>query len=371
MEKAKIACCMTTVGYSGAPKMMAWIASQMAKNGCNVDLVTYYHNKDIQPIYETVKRFNFNIKHRSSNTIGKIIETLLAYKRLCAYVKKEKPDIIIMFSNLVSFLYLLLRINRKTPVIISERGDPDKGGVIYRILRKSYYFANIIVFQTEEAKEKFPNKIQNKSVVIPNPVIQAYRKRVEYSKRDNTIAFAARFNIEQKRQDIMVEAFEIVHKKHPTIKLNFFGDGPDIKKIMDMVEEKNLSRHVKFFGFVSPIEKYIRNSAVFVLTSDYEGIPNALIDAMALGMPVVSTNCSPGGAKLLIDNYKNGILVPRSDSKKVAEAINFLLENPQEADKMGTKAQDIINRFSPESIYSLWLKVINSILKNVKGKNDD
>jgi GalNAc-alpha-(1->4)-GalNAc-alpha-(1->3)-diNAcBac-PP-undecaprenol alpha-1,4-N-acetyl-D-galactosaminyltransferase len=368
MGKAKIACCMTTVGYSGAPKMMAWIANQIAENGYNVDLVTYYHNNDIQPIHKTIKRFDFNIKRKSTNIIGKIIETLLAYKKLCNYAKKEKPDLIIMFSNLASFLYLLFRIDRKIPVIISERGDPDKGGLIYRILRKSYNLANRIVFQTEEAKDKFPDKIKNKSVVIPNPVMLAYRKCVEYSKRDNTIAFVARFNIEQKRQDIMVEAFEIVHKKHPTIKLNFFGDGPDMKKIMDMVEEKNLSQYVEFYGFVSPIEQYIRNSAVFVLTSDFEGIPNALIDAMALGIPVVSTDCSPGGAKLLIDNYKNGILVPKSDSKKVAEAINYLLENPQEADKMGTKAQEIIDKFSPVRIYSLWQKEIRCILNNDKDK---
>ncbi|MBO4265007.1 MAG: glycosyltransferase [Clostridia bacterium] len=354
----KIACCMTTIGYSGAPKMMAWVANQLSLAGNEVDLVTYFKNDDVQPVNEKITRCDFNIEHKSGNFIGKAFENIKPAWLLRKRIKKTKPEAILLFSNLTSFIFLKFFKPKNIRVYISERGDPNAGGRIITMLRKSYAKADGIICQTNGAKEALPKEIHDKCIVIPNPVTQKAETRLPLDKRDNFIAFPARFDILQKRQDLMVRAFDIVHKKYPDLRLVFFGDGVDMEKIKDLVSSLELCDFVDFPGRVSPIQDYIRNARLMVLTSDFEGIPNAVIDAMALGLPVVSTDCTPGGARMLIENGVNGILVERGDPQKIADGILCMLDNPDEAERMGENAQKVIEKFDPAKIAGEWCKYI-------------
>jgi glycosyltransferase involved in cell wall biosynthesis len=258
----------------------------------------------------------------------------------------------------------------KTKVVLSERKDPfnyNKKKKRYMHLR--YILADGCVFQTEGASKYFPRSVQDKSVIIPN-FIELEKKEIIPSKlKKNRIAFVARFELKQKRQDIMVQAFKLVLKKHPNMKLVFYGDGPDMQTVKDMVSDYGLTDSIVFAGIVSNMDEVLKYSRMFVLTSDYEGIPNALIEAMSYGLPVVSTDCSPGGARLLINNKENGIIVPVGDVEKLAEAIIFLLDNPTTAELYGRRAQDVIERFKPEKILPRWQEYINTIID--RGKNYD
>ena len=128
--------------------------------------------------------------------------------------------------------------------------------------------------------------------------------------------------------------------------------------IKEKVSEYKLDDFVEFKGKVSPIEPEIVNSKLFVLSSDYEGIPNALIEAMSLGIPSVSTDCSPGGAALLIDSPNNGVLVPTNNAQKLAEGIMYILEDNERAESIGLKGTEICKLFSPESIEEKWVSFI-------------
>jgi glycosyltransferase involved in cell wall biosynthesis len=188
-------------------------------------------------------------------------------------------------------------------------------------------------------------------------------KRTLSTDRNDEIAFVARFDIKQKRQDVMIDAFAIVTKQYPQLKLVFYGDGePDIDIIKKSVVDYGLTDKVIFKGVVNDVIENIKNSKLYVLSSDYEGLPNSLIEAMVAGLTVVSTDCSPGGARELINNGQNGLITPCGDAEKLAKAIIYVLDNPEEAEQMGKEAQKIANISNPNVIFSKWEKYIDSFL---------
>ena len=125
-----------------------------------------------------------------------------------------------------------------------------------------------------------------------------------------------------------------------------------------MVNEK-----IKMCGVTADIVEAIQNATMFVLTSDYEGIPNALLEAMSLGVPCVSTDCSPGGAAMLIDNYKTGIIVERGNVFDIYKAMKYMVEHPDEAEEMGKNAMYVNDEYSVGVIEKKWVQFVKIHLK--------
>ena len=168
----------------------------------------------------------------------------------------------------------------------------------------------------------------------------------------------------QKRQDIAIEVICKLKKEIPDIVLNFYGSGPDEEKIKRMAEEKGVLSNVVFHGKIMDVCEKLLENDMFLLTSDYEGIPNTLIEAMMVGMPCISTDCSPGGAALLIEENKNGILVPMGDTEAIKDAIIKFSTDADFARQCGENAKNVSERFEPEKIIGQW----NSYILNVLGK---
>ena len=145
--------------------------------------------------------------------------------------------------------------------------------------------------------------------------------------------------------------------------LKLIGDGPDIEKGKKLVENLGIKDKVLFVGQLKdPIVNMV-DSKLFVLSSDFEGIPNALTEAMAAGLPCISTDVSPGGARLLIEDGKNGIIVPCGDKDEMANAIIYILEHPRIADQMGNEAKKITHRFTEDIIYNMWKVFFSDVIK--------
>ena len=228
--------------------------------------------------------------------------------------------------------------------------------------------ADGVVFQTEGARAHFPGKIYDNSTVIPNPAVIKPAVAENLSKylhtceeRDNRIVSVGRLSIVQKRQDVLLGAFRIVYEKYPQMQLVLYGDGEDREKIRALAEEMGLADCVVLAGNTNQVEENICTARAFVLTSDYEGIPNALIEALSVGVPAVSTDCSPGGAALLIRDGENGFLVPRGDAQAVADRLLKVVEEPQLADHFSAEGPKIIEEFSEDRIADLWEQYFKSI----------
>lgn len=363
--------------YSGAPKMMAWIASQMAAKGHEVHLTTFFSEEQARILHEGVRVHNLGLAQSKSRFIRNSLGMVKTIRRLHSYVKKVKPDIFVSFLDSVGYVYLPIGHKfGKCKIVSSERVDPysyhgRKAQIRFRLMK----YAHGTVFQTKGAQEFFKNEecIYKNSAVIPNPVVLSEAtkalsaQRPKYEERDNRIVTVGRLSVAQKRQDLLLEAFAMVHKVHPELELVIYGDGQDKNKIQALIDEAGLGSCVTLAGRTDEVEKNIYNARAFVLTSDFEGIPNALIEAMSLGMPSISTDCSPGGAALLIRDGENGYIVPRGDAKAVADRLLAVVENREIAEAFSKNAPEIATEFSEEVIADMWENYFREISGEKNG----
>lgn len=361
------------LGYSGASKMMAWVANQMEKKGHDVHIVAFFSDKKGQVLHKNVQFHSLNVRQGGNwlarNTV-RMIETIRSFHKL---IKKINPDIVVSFNNSVNYLYMPFgAMFTKCKLINSERSDPYFCSAWDTCLRSFLTkFGHGSVFQTDNAREFYKKykKIYNNSTVIPNPVV-VNKETLElqqsiplYKDRDKRIVTVGRLSINQKRQDVLLEAFKMFYETHPDYKLVIYGDGGDRGKIQQMIDDMGMSDSVTLAGRTDNVYKDIFYASALVLTSDYEGIPNALIEALSVGVPVVSTDCSPGGAALLIKNGENGFLVPRGDTYALSEKLSMIVDNSDISDRFSNNGPNISSKFSEGVISDKWESYLKSIIR--------
>jgi len=348
------------LGYGGAGKMIVKLADALAQRE-DFEVILYVEEKvgKHYPMDEKVKVYQET--EFFTNYLTRHFQEMFQLRRR---VKEIKPDLVISFQTNQNALAVYATRGRNIPVIVSERGDPYfYHGIVAKIKTWVINHAEGGVFQTHKAMEYYGKELQSRSRVIYNPCPRQVIERPVWAERRNEIAYVARFDIQQKRQDVMVQAFAKVVGKHPDVQLVFYGQGePDMTTIKEMVKKLEIENNVRFEGLVTDVLDKINGAKMFVLSSDYEGLPNSLIEAMVAGLPCVSTDCSPGGARELIQNGENGLIVPIGDAEKLAAAMIYMLDNPERADKMGEEAQKITKRLAPEKIFSQWLEYIDTYL---------
>ena len=364
----------TALDYSGAPKMLSWVANRMAEKGHEVHLVAFFSDEQARKLDERIMFHALGASRDGGRLFRNTIGMLNTISKLHKTVRAIRPDVVISFLDSVGLVYLPVgRLFTKCKFVVSERADPNFWGKKTAGIRSWLMgFAHGTVFQTTGAQRYFQKHkgIYADSTVIPNPVIiqETLREKLSeyqhsYADRDNRIVTVGRLSLRQKRQDVLLDAFGIVHTKHPELKLVIYGDGENREKIRSLTEEKGLADCVLLAGKTSQVERDICSARAFVLTSDYEGIPNALIEAMTVGVPCVSTDCSPGGAALLLRDGENGFLVPCGDAEAVADRLLKVVEDPQIADQFATEGPKISGEFSENRIADLWEQYIECICR--------
>lgn len=364
----------TRLTYAGAPKMMAWIANQMAAKGHEVHLVTFYSEEQARLLHENVKMISLRVTQSRSRLVRNTTGMLKTLGRLHKLVLKLKPDVVVTFLDSVGYVYLPIgRLFTKTKIVASERVDPyAHHGKTAAVRFALMNFAHGTVFQTDGARNFFENRkrVFRNSTVIPNPVVTgdkilAMQKSIPaYKDRDKTIVTVGRLSLRQKRQDVLLDAFKLFLDKNPGYTLVMYGDGPDRAKIQAMIEARGLTGKAVLAGRTDRVEEMIFHAAAFVLTSDYEGIPNALIEAMSIGVPSVSTDCSPGGAALLIRDGENGYLVPCGDAKAIAEKLSLVVNEAHIAERFSKNSPSITSEFAEAVIAEKWETYFQKVTGN-------
>lgn len=287
-------------------------------------------------------------------------------KRLQSQLDKIAPDLLISFLPEPNFLILSLREKVSFPVIISVRNDPQKEyqkKIYYALMRIFYPKADGYVFQTKEAGNyfAFSKHIVNTMAIIPNPLGNDFRYLEKAIIREKKIVHVGRLD-SQKNQKMLLQACKQIFEKYPEYILEIYGEGKLRNELEQFRDEHGLKERVIFFGNVPNLRNRIHNAAAFVLSSDYEGMPNALMEAMALGIPVVSTDCPCGGPGYLIEEGKTGKLVPTGNAEELSKAVIDLLNNSQEAEKMALQGMERMKEFYPETIFPMWENYIQRYL---------
>ncbi len=345
-------------------------AERVISNMCN----EYFSKKDAVTIISLMAaepeygldpgirvRYVDETKEQYAEGLGKrFLRRRKGLARLLKQIEAEEGriDALISFLPEPNFLITSLHRDCDYPVIISVRNDPvrEYGSTVRRFLMKMLYkHADGYVFQTEQAKAyfSFSRHITDNAVVIPNPLGKQFLAAAHPEVRRNEIAVVGRLET-QKDPLCAIAAFEQIKDRFPAYSLCFYGEGSMRERIQDEIGRLGLTDRVFLKGNVEQVQEVVCDAALYVLCSVYEGMPNALMEAMAMGLPCIATDCPCGGPAYLIRQKENGLLIPVGDAGKLAEAMAYLLEHREEAELMGENARKIIERLDPERIYGEW-----------------
>ena len=353
-------------GFGGAEKMVFLLAEGLAERGYNVSMVNLniWTSETRKPTKGIIYR-TAHIKHSGR------FKTHYGYiKFVYDSVKEFKTDVLIAFTDMANFCVPIVGHLLNIPTIISERGDPESVYSNSTFFMKLKFWimntADYAVFQTEGAQRQYCKRLQGKSVVVPNPIyIKGGIPTIDYNNRPLTIVTLSRLsNNTQKRFDIMIKSFALFHKSYPDYKLIMYGEGDCVSMIKSLSKELGIEDCICLMGRTSNPLEDISKEGIFLTTSDYEGISNSLLEALAVGLPVVSTDHRPGGARLLIQDHVNGLLTPCGDISAISKALCEIAGNPQMAESFGREAVRVLKRFTPEKTIDAWEDFLNRIYKN-------
>ena len=362
--KKEIVFLMSSLGMGGAERVVVSLANWIVTNtDSNVTILKFIDEKSSYPLNDKIRIIDMpkSNKNRFLNIVDRY-----------NFCKKEfsniEPDIIISFFNKTQ-LYAYLSKPKKTILIGSERCN---------VLELSFYeklFSKAIakkcdgfIFQTERVKKYYPKKVRKNSTVIYNAI--SNQKAIDASKKnylkENIITAMGRLN-PQKGFDILIKSFKKVVSEFPDYKLLIYGEGEEREKLQSLINSLSLENNVKLCGNDKDAIYTVAKSKIFVLSSRFEGMPNALIEAMATGTACISTDCD-FGPRELIENNHNGILVPIDDEKVLAEKIIYLLKNDITREDLGNNAKSILTKLDSETIYKKYYDYLSKVLseKNYK-----
>ena len=269
------------------------------------------------------------------------------------YYRKNRNCYIFSFCVRGTIFSVLAAAGIPHRLLVSERNDPTR--ITGQRLRDwSYRKAEKLILQTEDMRRCFAQDLQQKSAVIPNPIAddmpEPYR-----GERKKRIVSVGRLE-PQKNHKLLLDAFAEFHKNYPEYELHIFGVGELDKDLRRQAGELGIGDRVVFRGFSSNVQQEIRDSAMFVLSSDYEGISNSMIEALAMGVPVISTDCPVGGSRMYIENGVSGLLTPVGDWKALAEAMLKIAGDSAFADGLSANGVKAAKRYGLKNIADRFLE---------------
>jgi len=339
------------MGYGGAERVISLLANDYCRRGWETDIVMLLSNDVAQTIDPGVRLVDLSMG--GGSYLKRAPQWLTSIR---GYLKKEKPDCVVSFIGRINALVLTAAIGLKLPIIVSERNDPrhdGRGKGMLAYCNGIYKQAKAVVFQTKAEQECFDAAVKARGVIIPNPV--SVEGAVRQEAEGFTVITAGRL-AQQKNHKMLMDAMALVHAQLPEARCVIYGEGELRQELESYVQEKNMAEFVSLPGHARDIHQKIATASAFVLTSEYEGLPNALIEAMMLGVPSITTDY-PGADEVMEDGV-SGFIVPRGDAKSLALKLLNLAKAPEVCQKLSRGATAAAQRYNLENVIYLWQKTI-------------
>lgn len=351
-----------TLGGGGAERVFLNIANNMAQQGiCVRILVTGSRPAQSYPLDDNITVDK--IKSVKTNKFLKIIDKFFQFRR---YFKTHEGCTVISFFPDVSAYCTLAGVGLKVCNVVSERNDPNtipRKKYMKVIRNTAFRIADKCVFQTEEAKSYFPCCVQKKGTIIPNPLVASkLPKPKKVSERSKIIILAGRI-VPQKNFKMMLEAWNVLKNEFPDYEVHIYGDttyqnGIFAEELEKYIQENGLKDMVKLKGFCTDIYEKMNDASIYVSTSDFEGMSNTMLEAMAIGTPTIATDCPIGGAKAIIEDGKNGILIGVGDLQGLISALRKLLKDSAMRERLSQEGIKLRKKLDVGSVCQMWCKLL-------------
>lgn len=357
---------LTSFEQGGAERVISNLSGRLAEDGYEVVVTTQWEGPNEFKLHEKVKRIDVGLGEKDANA-GRIVKAFARLINLRKAIREEKPDIVISFLKKNNYRALIANMGNRIPNIVAVRNDPKSEYVSKMdkyLIPLLFPRADGAVFQTEEQRDFFTKSLKGLSEVILNPVHNKYILEEIPEEKEKVVIHSGRL-VAFKNQAMLVRAFIKVHEKHPDYKLQIYGrdaaDGTK-DKLESIIAENNAGEYIKLMGASDELEKIIPKAEIYAFSSYYEGLPNALIEAMAMRMPVVATDCPCGGPRTLITHGENGLLIPVNDKEAMVSSICRLIEDKEYAKALGENAGKIAERVNEDAIIEQWKNFIEKVI---------
>lgn len=364
MEKQKhIAMLIGALSKGGAERVLVNLADYFANKGYRVTMVTQYKKENEYPLNEKVKRVISDISEEET-TKSRAVNFSRRFLKLRNIWKEEKPDVILSFIGKNNMMAIMTSRFLHIPVAVSVRAEPTEeyyNAWMRFMARHLFSKADGVILQTRRCFDFFPEKVRKKAVILKNPVSGGFFRERYEGVREKTVTAVGRID-ENKNHELLIRAFAEIADEFPEYQLIIYGEGDKRKELQKLALQMGYENRIRLPGSIDNVSEAIYKTSVFVLSSNTEGIPNTLIEAMIMGLAVIATDCPCGGPAELIDHGENGLLTPVGDVNKMKENLHFVLNNLQQAEKMGISARKTLDIYRPEKVYGEWEKYLKTLM---------
>lgn len=345
----KIAFFINSLERGGAERVTVRLADFFTQNEIKCYIITNKCGNNEYPLPEGVERFSLSNR-----------KSILNIFRLRKFLKSRAIDSLVVMGTSECVIAIPATRGLKIRTIVSERNDPSNYSgnklviMLSRWLMKS---ADDFVFQTDGAKKFYEKMLKGKGKVIFNPIISSEIPPPWNGSRTNKIVAVGRLE-PQKNHLLLIEAFAEISSRFFDVQLEIYGNG-SMRSILDSkIDALKLNDKITLHNNTPDVLSLIRSARAFVLPSNFEGMPNALIEAMCLGLPCISTDCPCGGPSALIRNHENGILVPCNDKSALVAALQFVISHPDISNEYGKRAEEVKKILDISAVGNQWIEVI-------------
>ena len=366
MKNLKYLFIIPSLSKGGAERVVSILASELTQQEREVVVITHFKAENEYPVNDNVKIICLSnldeVTYRKKINIFFLSKLIIELRK---QIKKENPDFIVPFlwTTCVRTDLALTGLKLKKRVIQTVRNNPDVFPKKYIMKKYRDYLvkkSNLTIVQNEQQKCYFQNNLWDKIKVLPNPVSPSL---LDIDRHENKTKFkiigVGRLE-KQKNFDLLIDVVGTIIKSNVNVTLDIYGEGSMKSELQSHIDNLQLNKYIKLKGRSNDYFDIYGTASLFVLSSDFEGMPNTLLEAMAVGLPCISTNCPTGPAEIICSG-KNGILVPVGDKDKMVQAINNLIQQDTLRSNIGKSAkQTIVQEYTPEKITCKFIEICES-----------